>query len=327
MPPLPLARYRVQFVAEGTVRFGDFPGNAWRGALGHALRRTVCVTRAPVCADCLLYRSCLYPYFFETPPAADAAKMRRYSTAPHSFVLEAQAQGSGHETVLHFSLVGRANVHLPVFVHALREAAASPRGVAGSRMEWRGLEQEENPGSDDWRGILDAQNTLTALPPSVPVPAHLPPTTFTVELRTPLRVKRDGRLVRPAAFRFADLFGNLLRRVSMLIEFHTETSLDADFRRLNDLARGIEVRGDLRWQEQRRYSARQSQPMEFGGLVGALHIDPNGLDELWPYLWLGQWVHAGTGATMGLGEYRIASLPDAAAGAAAGTMTEETPCR
>ncbi len=76
MPPLPLARYRARFAADGPVHFGDFPGNAWRGALGHALRRTVCVTRAPACTGCMRYRSCLYPYFFETPPAADAAMLR-----------------------------------------------------------------------------------------------------------------------------------------------------------------------------------------------------------------------------------------------------------
>ncbi len=135
MPPLPLARYRARFAADGPVHFGDFPGNAWRGALGHALRRTVCVTRAPACTGCMLYRSCLYPYFFETPPAADAAKMRRYANAPHPFVLEPQTQAPGRDAMLGFTLVGRANDHLPVFVHALRGAAASPRGVAGNRME------------------------------------------------------------------------------------------------------------------------------------------------------------------------------------------------
>ncbi len=166
-------------------------------------------------------------------------------------------------------------------------------------------------GSGDWRAIVDPEGRPSAAPPQVAPCPPAPRVGFAVDLRTPLRVKRDGLLVRPAAFRFADLFGNVLRRISMLIEFHTGTTLEADFRRLNNVARGIEARGELRWHHQSRYSARQSQSMDFGGLVGTLHLDAEGMTELWPYLWLGQWVHAGTGATMGLGEYRIASLPDA----------------
>jgi CRISPR/Cas system endoribonuclease Cas6 (RAMP superfamily) len=37
----------------------------------------------------------------------------------------------------------------------------------------------------------------------------------------------------------------------------------------------------------------------------------DGLDAFWPYLWLGQWTHAGKGTSMGMGAYTIqpASLP------------------
>jgi hypothetical protein len=326
VPPLPLGRYRARFAAAGRVRLGDFPGNAWRGALGHALRRAVCVTRMPECAGCLLRSSCLYPYFFETPPAPDAAKMRRYTTAPHPFVL-APAGGEGFDILLGFTLVGRANRHLPLFVHALGQAAAGERGVAGNRLELVLLEQEPVVGSGTWLPIPDVDGVLAPEPPRSPQIPSLPAGRLGISLRTPLRVKRDGKLVRPEQFRFADLFGNVLRRVSMLIEFHTDATLDADFRGLNDAALAIPAQCELRWQHLQRHSSRQSQSMEFGGLVGSLYVEAEGLANLWPYLWLGQWLHAGTGATMGLGEYRIASLRDAAAPAAGGTMTEEIPCR
>ena len=55
-PALPLARCRVRFreqAPEGahplaSPRAGCL-GSAWRGAFGHALRKTVCVTRLPAC--------------------------------------------------------------------------------------------------------------------------------------------------------------------------------------------------------------------------------------------------------------------------------------
>jgi len=44
-----------------------------------------------------------------------------------------------------------------------------------------------------------------------------------------------------------------------------------------------------------------------GGLIGEVELDGAGLESFWPYLWLGQWTHAGKGAVMGLGGYRIES--------------------
>jgi CRISPR/Cas system endoribonuclease Cas6 (RAMP superfamily) len=50
-----------------------------------------------------------------------------------------------------------------------------------------------------------------------------------------------------------------------------------------------------------------------GGLVGSVHLEMRGLEDFWPYLWLGQWTHAGKGTSMGMGAYTIkpASLPNA----------------
>ena len=42
-----------------------------------------------------------------------------------------------------------------------------------------------------------------------------------------------------------------------------------------------------------------------GGLVGSFILNLSGLETVWPYLWLGQWIHAGKAATMGLGAIRL----------------------
>ena len=84
---LPLSVYRLEFVALDAVRLPVYAGSAWRGAFGHALKRLVCVTREPACPPCLLYRSCVYPYLFETPPDPAAGKLRKYPAAPHPYLL------------------------------------------------------------------------------------------------------------------------------------------------------------------------------------------------------------------------------------------------
>ncbi|MGH8476071.1 MAG: CRISPR system precrRNA processing endoribonuclease RAMP protein Cas6 [Methylococcales bacterium] len=51
--------------------------------------------------------------------------------------------------------------------------------------------------------------------------------------------------------------------------------------------------------------------MQMGGIVGRFQLDETELEPFWPYLWIGQWLHAGKSATMGPGRYAIeaASLP------------------
>ena len=48
--------------------------------------------------------------------------------------------------------------------------------------------------------------------------------------------------------------------------------------------------------------------MTLGGVLGrwTLHAyDPATLATLWHWLWLGQWLHVGKNATMGMGAYTL----------------------
>ncbi len=136
------------------------------------------------------------------------------------------------------------------------------------------------------------------------------PEEVVLQLLTPLRVKRDGVRVGPTEFRFADMFVNLMRRVSQLSYFHTDRPLDVDFRALADAAKSVEAEIRLEWRDLDRYSSRQQTEMTLGGVIGKVRVRDLRLALFWPFLWLGQWTHGGTGATMGLGRYSIrASLP------------------
>lgn len=71
------------------LNYPDFPVQpGWRGAFGHALKKTVCVVRDTPCAQCLLKHACAFSYVFETPQPANTEKMRKYTAAPHPFVLQ-----------------------------------------------------------------------------------------------------------------------------------------------------------------------------------------------------------------------------------------------
>ena len=137
IPCLPLARYRLHLRATAPVRLPAYAGSAWRGVLGHALKRTVCVTREPNCPGCLLYRSCVYPYVFETPPPVDAAKLRKYPAAPHPFVVEPWPEcwdvAPGEAFGVDLVLLGRGRAQLPYFIEALRRAGETGIGARRAR--------------------------------------------------------------------------------------------------------------------------------------------------------------------------------------------------
>lgn len=310
LPQLAVGRYRLDFQASGPINLPSFAGSAWRGALGHALKQAVCVTHERHCEDCLLFRSCAYPYVFHTPPPLEAAKMRRYTAAPHPFVLRPGAAPPGSRACsLFLTLFGGANQQLPVVVYALMRAASGARGVAHNRLELEAVHQATSCDADEWVRVYEPGGKIDARPAAL-CTAPPPPEGVTITLLTPLRVKREGRHVGCDQFAFHDLFGNLLRRISMLTYFHTDTPLETDFRGLMERARSVRVDTNLHWVDLTRYSTRQKATLKVGGVQGTIRIRGQNLEPFWPYLWLGQFTHAGTAATMGLGHYALASLPD-----------------
>jgi hypothetical protein len=312
---LTLGRYRLEFEAQDEVRFPAFAGSAWRGLFGHALKQIVCVTREPTCDRCLLQRSCVYPYIFETPPPADSDRLRRYPAAPHPYVIRLswghrRAYSPGERVTLDVHLIGKANDHLPYVLHAFHVAGAHGFGSERARLALLSVAQLSDRG--DREVIYERGGALTARPPSTlsvpPLPAR-----WQVQIETPLRLTGNDRLVSPERFAFHELFRNVLRRLSSLCYFHTDQELEVDFRGLTAASREVSIADRaLTWQDWNRYSGRQHTRMTLGGLMGRFEVEGEDLAPFWPYLWVGQWVHAGKGTVMGLGRYRIeaaATLP------------------
>lgn len=309
-PQLLVGCYRLEFFGEQPVSFPNFPGSAWRGALGHALVGAACIDSGRECPPCRLPCACPYGYLFETARPASAEKMRLYQQVPHPFALRLE-HCAARSCVLRLHLFGRANGYVPLVVSALRQAGRTRHGIARNRLMLGSIQQEAVPGEGDWRRIDHFMGTLVPLPPASPTP---PPCPASVEIRllTPLRAKKDGAPAGRARLDFGAFFSTLLRRISMLTYFHGEAALEADFKALTTAARSVRAQGVLQWRDQVRYSARQRTAMKLGGVVGVMRLEGEDLSPFWPFLWLGQWTHAGAAATMGNGAYELASLPSAA---------------
>lgn len=328
-PSLPFARYRMRFL-ERTRRDGasltspraGYLGSAWRGAFGHALRKTVCVTRLPVCDPCVLLRSCPYPFLFESRTPPGATKLTRYPRTPGPYVLEPADRrfDSDNGTLnLGVTLFGSANDYLPYVVHALDRAGR--HGLTARRVELDLVDvQNESRGGDGdhapedaterdgWTTLFEPGGHLSPVPAGHSVePA--PPAAVRVRLLSPLRIKRDEHLVGAADFDFRAFAGGLLRRISLLTYFFGETPLETDFAGVLGTATSVQVtHPKLRWREWTRWSSRQNTQLQMGGLTGSFDLAGSEIQPFWPILWLGQWTHAGKGCSMGLGRYVLERL-------------------
>jgi hypothetical protein len=320
---LPLARYRFTFRMADPLRLPDYAGSLLRGQFGASLRRVACMTGAPTCDGCPLRTTCPYPAIFETPAPAEHA-MQSFSHVPNPYVIEPPAFGTrqiGAGGTLQFGLVlfGRAVGQLPLISFALQRAVEGglgrerARGVL-ERIEWQHTAGDlappylgAHPFIPVWQpgdAAIAAHDTHLA-PPAAAV--HTAPTRLTLSIHTPMRLQQQGKPLRPSALTPRKLVADLLRRISLLAEFHaSHPGLIPDAPALVHHAETLADQRALRWQDWSRYSSRQQQEMTLGGAVGQWTLEGD-LASLLPWLWLGQWLHVGKNATMGMGGYHLSA--------------------
>ena len=125
------------------------------------------------------------------------------------------------------------------------------------------------------------------------------------ELRSPLRLKRHGRVLCVAAeVDAAMLIDYLLRRLDAIARAYTGHGID-DIEVLRAAARDVEtIACVLQFDDAFRYSARQRRRVPVGGFTGFVrcrHVAPG----LLPYLRAGEDWGVGSGCAYGLGDYTL----------------------
>lgn len=305
-PNIPFKAYRFYFDTDGPIRLPEYPGSAWRGTFGHALKRTVCVVRNTPCSECLLKNACAYSYVFETPPPPNTEKMHKYTAIPHPFVFRFNT----HETdtaessfCFDINLFGHGQRFFPYIIHALQ--TAGQEGVGRQRQSFRLDKIDEVDFQGQTHTIYQQGQLQTQEPPKSPVYPKIPEK-IAINFHSPIPIKQDNKNLATDHFNFGALFSTLLRRISMISYFHTDMPLETDFAGLTARAKTLSFSDQiLQWYDWTRYSSRQQTEMNMGGLIGSISLDASGLDDFWPYLWLGQWTHVGKGTSMGMGAYTI----------------------
>lgn len=315
---VPLARYRFTARVGQPLALPDYAGSLLRGQFGAALRQVACMTRQPVCHGCPLLQSCPYTRVFEAPPPPKGQHtLQDFSQIPNPYIIEPPEPGArtldaGGLLVFHLVLVGHALDQLALVVFALQRALA--HGLTRQRVpadllrvDWLDAQGTAHP---IW---TQAQPTLAAHPATLQIPAApADADRITLQIHTPLRLQQQGRPLGAAQLTPRALVAALARRSALLMEFHAgQGGWGEAARGITHASEKLADTRELHWFDWTRYSSRQQQEMTLGGVLGrwTLHGSAEDLAQVWPWLWLGQWLHAGKNATMGLGGYTLVSPP------------------
>lgn len=304
LPDLWVNCFRLTFVGDRRIRMPQFPGSAWRGAFGHALRKNGCVTSASDCNNCHARNGCPYAYIFETPPSPLGSAKGITTQAPRPYVLEVNTASSHDDGrfTLQLTLIGKAIDHLGIILYALQQAGT--QGVAGNHNLQ--LEKVEIYDGANWSPL---QQSATAPAPSLMTNTpEFDPIHRNIVLYSPLRIKFGHDYISPDQLNPVQLIRALFNRIWDLARHHGSDEPPPYPGALHDKLRDTEFTfRKLYWQDLQRHSSRQERKHPTGGIMGTLGMDTEHMMEIWPALWIGQFLHLGKLTTMGHGGYYLSS--------------------
>ena len=300
---LPLARLHLTVRAEGPLQLPPYAGSMLRGAFGHALLALSPLPHTDG-QPCALHASCPYCQLFAAPPLPGHS-LQKFSHMPQPYVIEpptggAQQLQAGQSFGFGLVLIGKALGLLPTVLQAWQRALRTGLGPQHTPCTLVDIYDENGT-----QRLSNKREQLSNLSTTLP-PAPALGTQATLHFCTPLRLQVQGKPVRAGQLTARDLLIALARRHQLLCDVHLGAAAPQyDFKTLVEQAQAVALQAqDLHWFDWGRYSQRQQQEMQLGGLLGAvtLHGDLAPFAEL---LHLGQWLHVGKNATMGLGGYRL----------------------
>ena len=311
-------RFRLTYRARDSLLLPAYKGSTFRGPFGHHFRRLVCTRdEHEKCGLCPLHEVCPYALVFEPSPPQDARMMQRFSDIPRPFVFEPDRDekrdyAMGEIFSFHFLVFGRTIQFFPYFVLTFRDFGEDGIGKGRGKVVLQSVDFTEPDGETNVyregdnlvRTGWTAQSGQDLLNQPLGTGGNL-----TLQFQTMTRLTHAGHFAEIPTFPI--LIRNLARRISALLAFYHDTPLELDYAALFARAESIQLlQNETSWQEWGRYSRRQQEPMQMGGLVGTATYqtsDKEGFAPFLPFLCLGEIAHVGKGAVFGLGKYEISN--------------------
>jgi len=294
-----------------------FKSSAFRGGFGHVFKRLTCAYPGHECDDCQIQHSCPYVYVFETKPPSDSKVLKNFENVPRPYVIATRFDDTktyfkmGDRLSFDLFLIGDALQYIPFFIHSFEllglegigkqrrpyrlarvEALDSCTGMAHQIYEGRSKRIRQKDVSVTGSLLMDRAESLQAK-------------TVRICFETPLRMKWKGVYTSDPQFHL--LLRNAVRRVTSLLYFHLGgKEISMDFGEFFKRAESVEmIETNVKWVDWERYSARQNDRMNFGGIIGEAEYRGDDLQPFIPWLLAAEALGMGKQTAFGLGRIRL----------------------
>jgi CRISPR-associated endoribonuclease Cas6 len=317
IPPIQVARFRFTLEAIEPLYLPAHLGSSLRGGFGYAFKKMVCAQKDwRGCTPCKGGNDCPYGYIFETTRPEDSQVLRSLREIPTPFVIEPPLTGKreyqpGDQIDFELVLVGRAINYIAYFLLAFKELGRMGLGKSHGKYILQRVTQEI-----PWKGErkiiydgvevhVDGNNLILGRDDIVEKANTLSPKQLTLEFLTQTRIKHQNDIAEELDFHI--LVRGLVRRLSSLSYFHCGLLWEVDFRGIIEYAEKVVSQdASLHWVNWERFSGRQKQQMNLGGITGEITYYGD-LEMFRALLVVGELIHVGKATVFGNGKYRILS--------------------
>ncbi|MCH9739934.1 MAG: CRISPR system precrRNA processing endoribonuclease RAMP protein Cas6 [Epsilonproteobacteria bacterium] len=259
-----------------------FTGSMFRGALGYALKKVVCINPTYLCDNCFAKENCLFYQFYEE------------KNVTHRYRLDIELGKKDYSFGLY--LFSEATEKLPYLLSAIHQMFTI-----------QGLGRDKEKVTDftikvDGQEVYDGKefrrfDSIEQKPKESKVDNFCP--NIKIKLKTPLRIKKNNRFLRDDVD-IEDILRSIYQREQEI--FYGEKAFKLAYE-----PSYITTLKMLKYQELVRKSNRQKTKMNMDGVVGEIAV--MGIDEQsYRLLKLGEIIGVGKQTVMGLGKIEVEDL-------------------
>ncbi len=277
-----------------------------RSAFMAAFRKAVC-SQDGNCVSCSSSSGCAYPATFFQTIASEPAAIKRHQKPALPFVFDfpiiQPPPNRGVTLELGLTLGGSAVNHLADYLAALQLLFAEGMG---RQTDWAKVLKVEVLDYSGARTVIRASQQKLALDRLVILTADglresrtLSSSSISLQLVTPLRILQEGKPLR--VFGASYFLRSLIRRLSSLAYYYGGGELELDYKWL--ARQSATIAGSLDQSHWQDWGATADGRLS--GVTGEVKLTGD-LTDFHPFLLLGEYFHAGKGASFGLGRYRLA---------------------
>jgi hypothetical protein len=308
---LPFAEYQFSFTALERINMPRYSGTLWHAVLGKALHELNCLVPNSPCKSCLLASQCDYPALFQGRKPPNSEMMTRYQNIPTPHIIRSLQQyayqiEAKQAFQVDIILLGDLNQKLPALIRAMQQVASNGLGRQRQKAILTQIVQKQPLATMNTAILMDGIPLQMGKSIDYPIPVHIP-NTISLQMQTPYRQTGEAR--GSQKFQVDKFVMAVIRRISLLQYFTTTKQLLVDYGKLKQLTQSLVICKNTFYQAyDKQLAQRKNQHKQGHGWIGRVDIDLSQHQELWAYLYLGQWLEVGKNASMGFGQYKLLIL-------------------